>query len=348
MVALPFVDSKSASGSSRPTVADVAREAGVSPMTVSRVVNGERWVSAETSARVRDAIVATGYRPSRSARDLRRGATGAMVGLVIDDISNPFYSAVAAAAETVARAQDAMLIVASFGESRSAESSTVRELFDRGADGIMLYSPFEDHRYLEEDRFATWPTIFLGWDAGEQASNSVLIDLEGGVRQAVRHLAQFGHRRIGIVAQNEQDEVLSGSRIGAYRRALTELGLEVDDALVRDGCRDSMHASEAVRTMLAGPRPPTALFTTNNRMTVGALNALGAGFTDVALVGFDDFDLAESYTPAITVVSVDPELMGMEAAKMLFARLDDGNAVQSPLRIPSRLIARGSGEIART
>ena len=341
-----------ATGRPRPTIRDVAAAAGVSPMTVSRVLNRSPLVAAETAERVRAALDALGFRPNQTARNLRQRRTVTMIGLVVDDIGNPFYANLGRGVEMVAERNGALLVVSSCGDDPAREREVVATLVERGMDGLLMYPTVGDHGYLADGLPEKRPVVVLGRRAAGLDTDIVLVDNVDAAQRAVAHLHAHGHRRIGLVGYGHRsdlgDDPDADHRLGrleGYRRALAAAGIGYDPALVRSRCVGAEEAADAVRGLLALPDPPTALFTTNNRMTVGALRALGAGLSGVALVGFDDFELADVFEPGITVVTQDPVEMGRRAAELLFGRLAGDDQPPARTTLPIALIARGSGEL---
>jgi LacI family transcriptional regulator len=324
---------------------DVAREAGVSLKTVSRVVNGEATVSAANAARVNEAIAQLGFRRNDLARNLRRGRSTAAIGLVIEDLANPFYSALAGAVEKVARRHGCMVVIASSDEDPEREREHVEELCARRVDGLVIVPAATDHRYLRPELGAGIQAVFVDRPAGRIEADAVLLDDAGGARQGVEHLLAGGHRRIGFVG-DPTSILTAAERLRGYREALEAHGLEVDPRLIRLGSHDAEHAEGAAGELLALQDPPTAFFTTNNRNTFGVLWALRRRGLRRALVGFDDFELAGLLDPAVTVVAYDTAELGRRAADLLFARLDGDRSPAQRLIVETRLVPRGSGELA--
>ena len=326
----------------RPTMRDVAVLAGVSLKTVSRVINAEPGVAAATAEKVEAAIAELRFQRNDLARSLRQGITSSTLGLVIEDVSNPFYSAIAQAVESAARERGYMLITASCEEDPEREQQLVHALLRRRVDALLLVPATRDHSYLARDQI---PIVFLDRPPHGLDADCVLLDNLGGARKAVEHLLARGHEKIAVIA--DPDSLYTAhERLSGYRQALEAAGVPVRDELVRLGSQDSDQAERVVRELLALPpdRRPTALFAGNNRNTVGALRALRDAEWPLALIGFDDFELADLL--GTTVVRHDSGSMGEQAAKLAFERLE-GGAERPPHRVvvPTELIVRGSGEV---
>jgi LacI family transcriptional regulator, galactose operon repressor len=322
---------------------DVAQVSGVSLKTVSRVVNAEPGVGPETAVRVRKAIASLGYRPNDIARSLRRRQHARTVGLVIEDLRNPFYSTIARAVEELARERRHMVIVGNSDEDPGAERAIVGTLMERRVSGLLVVPAGRDHSYLEEEVTLGVPVVFMDRPPGNLEADSILIDNVGGARVATEHLLAGGHRRIGVIGDPPTIYTIA-ERVAGFQEAFARAGLEVDESLLRVGARDVLEAETAARELLALADPPTAIFATNNRTCVGTLRALrGNGTAGVALVGFDDFELADMLS--VTVVRHDPRRMGRRAAELLFARLAGDERPPQRIVLPTELVARGSGEI---
>lgn len=327
----------------RPTMKDVAARAGVGLKTVSRVVNGEPGVTPDTERRVQEAITALGFRRNDSARILRKGRT-ASIGLVLEDLADPFYGPLSRAVEEVARAHGALLINGSSAEDPEREQELVLTLCARRVDGLVIIPAGEDHRYLEPELAAGVATVFVDRPAARIEADTVLSDSYGGARSAVSHLIAHGHRRIGFIGDQPRIHT-AAERLRGYRAAMDEAGLPVDEAWVSLGPTDPARVWSAASTMLDADRPVTALFAGNNRVTVTVVRVLAERPRPVALVGFDDFELADLLSPAVTVVAQNSAQLGRTAAEMLFRRLDGGADRPRRVVLPTRLIVRGSGEI---
>jgi LacI family transcriptional regulator, galactose operon repressor len=327
---------------SRPTMRDVAREAQVSLKTVSRVVNDEGGVRPETAARVAAAITELGFRRNDMARVLRQGQASRTIGLVIEDVANPFYSAITRAAEEVARKRGYLVITGSSDEDPAGERELLRLLCERRVDGLLVVPAGGDHRFLIPELRMGTAAVFMDRPADNLEADTILIDNVGGARRAVGHLLAHGHRRIGMVGDAWTIFTAAERRRG-YLDALAAAGVPVDQALLRLGSHDVVAAEAAARALLALPDPPTAIFAGNNRITIGVLRAIRASGGRTALVGFDDFELADVLS--ITVVAHSPAEMGRQAAELLCRRLDGERSPPQRIVLPATLVPRGSGEL---
>ena len=324
----------------RPTMKDVAQAAGVSLKTVSRVVNGETTVAPDLIARVRAAVASLDYRPHLGATLLRRNdrRTGT-IGVLLEDVSNPFSAALHRAIEDEARARGMNVLTGSLDEDPRREHELAAAFAQRQADGLILAPTADDQGYLAG--LPDMPVVFVDRPARGLAADTVVATNVSGAAGAVRHLLAHGHRRIAFLGHLRR---LPTAR-DRYRGYLRALGGTSGPA-VHD-LHDAVAAERAVITVQRGPNPPTAIFAAQNQITVGAVRALRrlGRHHEVALVGFDDFPLADLLEPALTVVAQDPATMGRTAARVLFERIDGADEPPREFRIPTTLIPRGSGEL---
>jgi LacI family transcriptional regulator len=327
---------------------DVARVAQVSLATVSRVINGDSRVRADRAARVHDAVDLLGYRRDLTASNLRRAdRVSATIGLIFEDVANPFFAALYRGVEEVATARGVLAIAASTDEDAERERELAHALIARRVDGLVIAPVERDHSHLLRDREAGLALVYVDRPPELFGADVVLIDNLGAARSAVEHLIAAGHRRIGFLGERQRIWT-ARERLAGYREALARNGLSYDPALVRLELGDSDSSSVAARELLEGPDPPTALCTGQNLITIGTLRTLQdlGRQHDTALVGIDDLALADAIEPGITVVAQDPPAIGRAAAELLFSRLDGEQGPAQRIVIPTRMIERGSGEIA--
>lgn len=334
----------------RPTLRDVAALAGVGFKTVSRVVNGEPGVSPDTQRRVERAIAALGYQPNLTASNLRRsGGKTATVGLMLEDVANPFSSAVHRAISDVAVGRGVAVLAASLDEDAAREQATAEAFIRRRVDGLVIAPTGPDQSYLLKDVQAGLAAVFIDRPPAFLDADVVVATNHAGAREATEHLLTGGHRRIAFLG-DLQAIATARDRYAGYQAALERAGIPVDPDLVRHDLHTREAAEAAVAAMLADSPEcrPTAIFAGQNLITIGAIRAMRAAGLErrIALVGFDDVELGDLLVPGLTVVAQDPVAIGTSAAELLFARLDGERGPSRRVEVPTRLIARGSGEIA--
>jgi LacI family transcriptional regulator len=326
---------------------DVAVLAGVSVATVSRVVNGDD-VRPDLAARVADAIGVLGYRRDLTARNLRRADRhSASIGLVFEDVSNPFFSSVQRGIEDEAGARETLAFAGSCDEDPARERWLVEAFAARGVDGLVVVPCSGDHSYFQREIHNGTAVVFVDRPPRFLDADAVLSDNVGGAKEAVAHLLAAGHRRIAFLGDRAEIFTAEERRRG-YRAALAEAGMTPDPSLERMGLADSETAHAAALDLLTAPDPPTAIFAGQNLIAIGALRALRrlGRQHEIALVGFDDLLLGDLLDPGITVIAQDPYTLGRRAAELLFSRMDGHEGPGRTVVLPTRLIPRGSGEIA--
>lgn len=343
-------DKSAASGNhpGRPTMNDVARTAGVSLKTVSRVVNGETGVSPDLADRVRAAITSLGYRPNIGASALRRNdRRTATIGMLLEDVGNPFSSSLHRAVEDEARLRGVQVLTGSLDEEPQRERELAQVFTMRGTDGLILAPASADQSYLATELRVDTPVVFVDRPPRGIMADSVLSTNVTGASEAVRHLLSHGHRRVAYLGDYTRVST-ARSRYRGYLAALAEAEVHADPRVVVQDLHTVSAAESAVMTLFSREQPPTALFTSQNLVTEGAVRALRRlGLQrEVALVGFDDFPLADLLEPAVTVVAQDPAMMGRAAARALFDRIDGDTGDPREIWIPTTLIRRGSGELS--
>jgi LacI family transcriptional regulator len=331
----------------RPTMRDVARVAGVSLSTVSRVVNGSP-VDEAMAGRVADAVELLGYRHNVVAGSLRsaRGLS-ASIGVIFEDVSNPFFSAIHRGAEDVARERSVFAFAGSSDEDAAQERQLAEAFLSRGVDGLVVVPAGTDHSYLLRDVHAGVALVFVDRPPRFLDADTVLSDNEGGAYAATARLIAVGHRRIGFLGDSP-DIHTGAERLAGYRRALAEQGIPADPQLIRHPAFRAADAADVTRELLALAEPPTALFSAQNLISeavLRTLHELGLERT-IAVVGFDDITLADIVVPGLSVVVQDSYEMGREAATLLFSRLDGYDGPSRRVVLPTRLVERASSRIA--
>lgn len=327
------------------TLVDVAERAGVSLKTASRAVNGEPHVAEATRARVAQAALELGFQLNSMASLLKRGIRSSFIGLVTGDLANPFYSALAKGVERELRARGLQLVVSSTDESGERERVLVEEMVARQVRALIVVSTHETNDALQAAQERGIPVVFVDRPAIGLTADSVVLDNREGARLATAHLLAAGHRRIGFIGDFSRLPT-HRQRLDGYLDAMAHgeavRGGQDPRALVREDLHDAAGARGAALDLLAQPDPPTAFFTSNNRVTIGALTAFRGLPVAPALVGFDDFDLSDVL--GVTVVSHDPVEMGARAAQLALESLETRQPKGEAIVLPVRLVERGSGE----
>jgi LacI family transcriptional regulator len=324
---------------------DVATLAQVSLSTVSRFINGEPG-RPELVARIQHAIDLLGYQRDLTASTLRRAdRASASIGVVVADVGNPFFAAVLRGIEEVARAQGSLTIAASSDEDPAREREIAAALIARRIDGLIVVPAAGDSGHLRVGRHADVPLTFVDRPPRYLDADTVLSDNAGGATTATTHLLARGHTRIGFLGAQEQI-FTSAERLRGYRAALTTAGQPVDPALI---CLDLDESKVAtcIESLLTLPDPPTALLTSQNLLTIGAIHALRAAGHQhrVAFVGFDDVPLADALDPTVTVVAQQPVTLGRRAAELLFERINGYAGPSRSVIVDTVFVRRESSEL---
>jgi LacI family transcriptional regulator len=319
---------------------DVARRAGVSLKTVSRVVNSEPAVAQELTDRVLEAIAELGFRRNDIARNLRSGRVNPTIGLLIEEIANPFYASIASVAAQIAAQHQTLLMTASSEEDADRERALLLEMCQRRVAGLLVVPAGRDHGYLRREVEMGMPVVFLDRPPGDLLADTVLLDNRGGADEGVQRLLAEGHRRIGILIDSLAVYTMR-ERLAGAQAALQRAGVPYDNGLVRDGVKTPQDAARAVGEMLDRAEPPTAFFCTNNRITVGALQELWRRDSNAALVGFDDFELSHLMPRPLAVIAYDTRELGRAATELLFRRIAGDRSWPTTLVLPTRLVDCG-------
>ena len=326
-------------------MSDVAKLAGVSTMTVSRVLNENPNVTDSMRQRVSAAIEQLRYQPNELARSLRERRTR-QIGVIVPYLFDPFFAICAHAVNTVAKRHSYSVVLSTSNENPEDEFEEANRMLRRNVEGLILIptdATGASSRLLGHE-FERMPIVTLDRPVRGSRFDSVLVENERGAQMGTEHLLSLGHKRIAYVGLTD-DLYTMGMRHRGYNAAMQAAGLETQTALLSGALDDSL---TALRTLLSVKKPPTALFSANNLITRHVLEALQAmGHHPphpIALVGFDDFETACLLRPGITVVQQPIELLGQTAAEILFARLRNTGRPASgrPKTLPVKLIVRGS------
>ena len=328
------------------TIIDVARRAGVSTATVSAVINGKDWVSAPLRQSVHQAIEAVGYRPNAIARSLKRGRSGT-IGMLVSDITNPFFSAVFQVVNRIAYENSYSVILCSSDESADQEEEFIRVLSERMIDGLILAPSAHDEACAELLAGAKMPVVLIDRILPMSNFDAVVIDNYAATKGAISYMLSLGHERIGFVSGPEGLWTAS-ERYRGYKDALLETGRDLDETIIVSGGFNQAGGYRAATEIMASSRPPSAIFASNNKMIIGVVLALNsAGFRcpdDISLSSFDDFEWAPAFHPALTVVRQPIEQIAAEAMTLLLSRM---NATEAPepaqiRRLHAEFVIRGS------
>ena len=325
------------------SIKDIARVANVSYSTVSRALNDNPRVQAQTKARIQRIASEMGYLPSAVGRSLvtRRTRT---IGIVVSTITDLFYAEVIDAIEETGFNHGYAVFLANSGGVPQRELAAIRALRERWVDGLIVVSCCSSKEELCAERVIDIPVVVINNAHRDHIGYSIEVDNVAGGQAATRHLLQLGHRRISHIVgpTTEWDAV---ERHSGYKQAMQAYGLTVDPALIVRGNSRPKGGIEAMKRLLALPAPPTAVFCYNDATALGAVRAArDAGLRipqDLSVVGFDDIDLASYLEPPLTTVAQPRRAMGERAVEMILALLAGGPSVADCM-LPGKLVVRGS------
>ncbi|MET4052035.1 LacI family transcriptional regulator [Frigoribacterium sp. PvP054] len=319
------------------TVKDIARVAGVSPMTVSRVLSGGKNVRPALREHVERVVAEVGYHRNENARSLRPGHRSGLVGVLITNIANPYYAGVVQGVEQVVAATGRRILVGTTNEDADLERQLLSDFLGRQVEGLVVVPVGGDAERFLPERLAGVPLVLASRTVDGVRADAVLIDDVEGARRAVTQMLDEGHRRIAFLG-NKESVSTGRRRLAGFRSALEQHGLAVDDDLVVFGLQEAAASEAATHDLLAAADPPTAIFAANNRISVGVLRALArraARTPSLAvprLFAFDSFDFADMAPVPLSVIDHDPVELGRVSARMLLARLE-GSTEPAPPRL---------------
>lgn len=328
------------------TIYDVAKKVGVSTATVSRALSNSGYVRKDLKEQIQQVAREMDYQPNSLARGLVTKESY-ILGLIMPDISNPFFPAVARGIEDVANENGYNVLLCNTDGSSRKETDYINVLRSRQADGVIFTTSQVNPKNAKMLIDAGIPVV-LADRRMSIACDSVVAENVTGAYRAVRHLLDIGHTRIGVIA-GPMGVATSEERIEGYRKALLESGIAVQDALICEGNYRQHSGYECVGKLLELPDPPTAVFACNDLMAVGALSALeDRGLRvpdDVAVVGYDDITVASVTRPRLTTVAQPKYEMGAVACKMLIERLKNPDKPYQSIVLDPQLVIRESSVV---
>jgi LacI family transcriptional regulator len=336
--------------SSAPTMIDVAQSAGVSIATVSAFVNGSANVSAELRQRIETAIRDIGYKRNAIARSLKMGTTHT-IGLTVPHITNPFFTEVVSVIQQAFDRAGYAVMLFCTDEHLHNQDDQIGLLLDRMVDGLIVARVGDDAKFREIIGGASVPVVLIDRLCRGVETDAVVLDNRQAVFEAISYMIGLGHRRIGYIS-GDVDVSTIRERGEGYRRAMEAAGLPVPDELVRLGDFHEADGYRAAMQLLMLPDRPTAIFSANNPMVVGAMKALrDLGLTcpdDISVACFDDFAWADVFQPQMTTIAQPVQAIGEQAARLMLDRLG-GKAPAEPriVTLRGRLMIRNSCAPAR-
>jgi LacI family transcriptional regulator len=328
----------------RVTIIDVAREASVSFATVSRVVNGKGYVSAQTRERVMQAMTRIGYTVNRQARVLA-GGRNHVIGLLVPDLDTSYIGEILRGIDEELAAASYDLMLYTTHQRKTRESVFVTSLTNGMTDGLLMILPMDPGAYVDSIRRRGFPFVLIDHEGLDHQGPSIGATNREGARQAMRYLIDLGHRRIGFITGNMEMDC-SRERLEGFRESLEVAGIGNAPELIRQGDFHKPLAYHLTMELLRLPDPPTAIFAANDVSAFGVMDAVrDAGLRipdDMSVVGFDDIPDAQWTNPPLTTVRQPMRDMGRQATRMLLGTIDDPDRNPERIELPTELIVRST------
>ncbi|MEX2344282.1 MAG: LacI family DNA-binding transcriptional regulator [Balneolaceae bacterium] len=328
------------------SIKKIAKAAGVSTATVSRVLNGSDKVKDHTADRVMEVVEKMNYRIDHVARRMKvKSSDSLVIGLIITDIGNPFFSNVAKGVEDIAFKNKHILMICNTNEDLEKEKFFLNSMLSEKVSGVIIVPTTGNAPFFEKLVFDGFPMVMVDRQFKNLNMDTVSINNEAGGYQATQRLIQNGHKRIGIVCgikglSNTED------RLEGYRKALTDTGIPISKELITYGNYIESGGRKAMDKLLALDNPPTAVFSTNNLMTLGCIKEINKRKIsipdEIALIGFDDSTWAEALIPPLTTVKQPGYELGVNAAELLIKRLNNGETSRMNVVLNPELVVRES------
>jgi LacI family transcriptional regulator len=325
-------------------IAEIARKANVSTATVSRTLNQSGPVKPATARKVWRAVTALNYYPNSHARALVSGRSR-LIGLIVSDITNPFFPELIRAFEGLATQQRYDLLITSTDYETARMTACLRRMLERKVDGVAMMTSEMDVGLIKELSRRGVPIVFMDVGQVGPRMSHVVIDYDNGVKQAVEHLATLGHRHLAFIS-GPLDLHSARTRRQAFLEGMRLHGLRPDRRLIREGTHTAEGGEKAMAALLRLAKRPTAVVASNDWTAIGALHAIhAAGLRvpdDISLVGFDDIPLVSYTTPALTSVRMSASDVGVTAFNALFGLIGGQRLEGDVYQVPTRLVVRQS------
>lgn len=327
------------------TIYDVAREAGVSMATVSRVVNNNPNVKPQTRKKVFEAIERLGYRPNAVARGLASKKT-TTVGVVIPDISNSIFAEVARGVEDIATMYHYNIILCNADMKKEKEIRVINTLLEKQVDGLLFMGGVVSDEHIQAFNTSSVPIVLCGTTSVNETIPSVDIDHEMAAFEAVSRLIEEGHRRIAMISGTLQDPTVGFNRYHGYKRALEQAGLQVNDEWVRIGNYRYDSGVEAMKYFLELDEKPTAVFCATDEMAIGAIHTIqdyGLNVpSDISVISIDNIRMASMVRPQLTTVAQPMYDIGAVSMRLLTKLMNKETVEEIKVVLPHELIVRKS------
>jgi LacI family transcriptional regulator len=324
-------------------MSDVAAEANVSIMTVSRVLHNEALVADETRERVLAAVKKLNYRRNESARNLRLGRDAGVVGLIVANLANPFYSKLALGVETSAAEYGRRLMIGNSGGIVENEEDLVSDFESRRVDGLIVTPAGSNQQALRRIAGDQLPFVLVGTPPSGINADCVLVDDFGGALDATRRVVELGRHDLAFIG-NPPSLYTDAERFRGFSAGLEEANIEVAPENVRRLQSDVDGYESTAYELLSSASPPSAVFCSNNRIALGVLRATYASKRDVAIICFDEFEIADLVEAPLILVSFDAHFLGEKAAQMLMERIEDPQIAEGRrVIVPAGLIEQHIG-----
>ena len=328
--------------SNRPTIRDVARQAGVSHQTVSRVINGSSDVLPDTRAVVEAAIEELGYRPSAIARSMARGLTHTLA-IISPNLTDYTFASVVEGAELEARQHNYFVLSSSASDPQAFHELVDELVGHRRVDGLIVINPYADDRYMHIPK--EFPVVFVGARSHDELVCSISLDDGKVAYEATQHLISLGHKRIGLIT-GPMEEDCSQDRLEGFRRALDEAGISFDESLVFEGDWSASSGRDALLDFIKKDNLPTAIFAQNDRMAMGVMRAardVNLNVPDkLSVIGVDDMPLSSYFDPPLTTMRQDMPRIGQEATRILLDIIHKKSSAPRELKLSAQLVVRQS------